>query len=350
MNRGASRTGRPAPETGRPSKGGVKKGARPVKSKAGAAQTKIRLTDVSNSYWRHHGESLAGSFYRLVSTPITTLMTALVVAIALALPAVLLLALGNIQQLGKTWDANPKISLYINLRAKDAAITQLTVRLRANPELANVVYVSREQALTNFQQLAGFGSALNALDENPLPASFEITPSMQALQVGRLTSLAQELEADAIVDQAIVDMDWVRRLLELMALGKKIVYSLACLLAFGALLAIGNTVRLAIENRRDEIVVAKLVGATDSFVRRPFLYTGMWYGVFGGGCACIIVISGFSLIDGSVERLVALYNGNFSLSGLGLIGVVKLLVLSSLLGLGGAWLAVSRHLADIKPN
>lgn len=347
MNRGASRTGsRPPPDDYRPS---TKSGARAVKSK-GAEQAKTRLSDVSNSYWRHHYHSLVGSFYRLVTTPISTLMTALVVAIALALPAVLLLALGNIQQLGKTWDANPKISVYLNLRAKDTAIEQLDERLRSHTELATVVYVSREEALQKFQQLSGFGSALNSLDENPLPASFEVMPRMLDLQPGRLLSLAQELEVDPIIDQAIIDMDWVRRLLEFMALGKKIVYSLASLLAFGALLAIGNTVRLAIENRRDEIIVAKLVGATNGFVRRPFLYTGIWYGLFGGLCSCVIVIVGFSLIDGSVERLVALYNSHFVLKGLGVAGVLKLLVLSALLGLCGSWLAVSRHLSAIKPH
>lgn len=347
MNRGASRTGsRPPADDHRPS---AKSGARAVKPK-GAEQAKTRLSDVSNSYWRHHYQSLIGSFYRLITTPISTLMTALVVAIALALPAVLLLALGNIQQLGKTWDANPKISLYLNLRAKDAAIEQLNERLRSHTELATVVYVSREEALQKFQQLSGFGSALNSLDENPLPGSFEIMPQMVGLQPGRLLSLAKELEIDPIVDQAVIDMDWVRRLLELMALGKKIVYSLASLLALGALLAIGNTVRLAIENRRDEIIVAKLVGATNGFVRRPFLYTGIWYGLFGGLCSCAIVMIGFSLIDGSVERLVALYNSHFVLKGLGMIGVLKLLVLSALLGLCGSWLAVSRHLSDIKPH
>lgn len=316
----------------------------------GAEQSKKRLIDVGSSYWKHHITSCMTTFKRLLGVPLPTLMTTLVVAIALALPAVLLLALGNIQYVGKTWDANPKVSLYIHLKAKEAAIDGLVKRLSARSDIGDVNYISREEALHEFQRLSGFGSALDGLDVNPLPALLEITPLIRHLQPAQLSALAEELESEAIVDQAIVDMDWVRRLLEMMALGHKIVYSLASLLALGALVAIGNTVRLAIESRRDEIIVAKLVGATDSFVRRPFLYTGIWYGIFGGILACGIVLIGFLLIADSVKRLAYLYRSDFILQGLGVSGSLSLLILSAFLGWCGAWLAVRRHLVSIQPS
>lgn len=147
-----------------------------------------------------------------------------------------------------------------------------------------------------------------------------------------------------------MDMEWVRRLRELMILGKKIVAALAGLLGLGVLLAIGNTIRLAIENRREEIVVAKLVGGTNSFVRRPFIYSGGWYGFMGGILACIIVSLGYWVLEGTVARLATLYQSDFELSGLGFAGNVQLLLTGIVLGWLGAWLAVGRHLATIEPK
>lgn len=316
----------------------------------GARQAKTSFADLSRSYWRHHLSSLALTFSRLTSTPIQTLMTSLVVAIALALPALLLVTLNNVQIVGESWDANPKVSLYLNSRAKKAAIDSLLERLKLEVNVESLDYIDSEQALADFQELSGFGQALSALDENPLPPSIEITPDIEKISPDELVTFAQKLEQDPVVDQAVVDMDWVRRLLEFMALGKKIVYSLALLLGLGVLLAVGNTVRLEIENRRDEIIIAKLVGASDGFVRRPFLYTGAWYGVFGGLLAAFIVTFGFLFIDGTVERLVSLYDGTFILQSLGVAGFMQLMLFSVLLGWLGAWLAVGRHLSAIQPT
>ena len=335
-------------QSSRPSATATNRGASAANK--GARQAKTGFIDVSRSYWRHHLSSLALTFSRLISTPIQTLMTSLVVAIALALPALLLVTLNNVQIVGESWDANPKVSLYLNTRAKKTAIDSLLKRLKLESNVESLDYIDAEQALVDFQELSGFGQALSALDENPLPPSIEITPDIEKISPDELVIFAQKLEQDPVVDQAIVDMDWVRRLLEFMALGRKIVYSLALLLGLGVLLAVGNTVRLEIENRRDEIVIAKLVGASDGFVRRPFLYTGVWYGVFGGLLAAFIVTFGFLVIDGTVERLVSLYDGTFTLQSLGVTGFMQLMLFSVLLGWLGAWLAVGRHLSAIQPT
>lgn len=341
MNRGATRTGvrptaEPANKRGQTSKGAV--------------QSKSGMKGKWSSYLGHHRESFTESFQRLLSAPVQSLMTAAVVAIALALPATLLVTLNNFSHLGQSWEVSPKISVFLNVRARAAALDQLRQMISSLPEVEQVEYLSQDDALRDFTEFSGFGEALHALDENPLPATIIVTPKNTAMEPEQLKRLADKISAEAIVEEVSMDMDWVRRLQELMLLGRKIVLALAGLLGIGVLLVIGNTIRLAIENRRDEIIVSKLVGGTNSFVRRPFLYSGWWYGVLGGLLACVIVSMGFWLIEPSVERLAALYQSDFSLRGLGVDGTFQLILLSALLGLCGAWLAVSRHLSSIEPS
>ena len=325
-------------------------GEKPGASGKGAVQAKTSLSDRLRGYTSHHRTSFVSSLGRLLKTPVQTLMTALVVAIALALPAILYVSLGNIQQLGDSWDADPKLSAYLKVGAAPEAVTQLIERIKQLADVDTVEYLSPDRAMKDFQRMSGFGEVLSALDENPLPGTLIISPVKTALEPARLSLLAEKVAAEAIVDEITLDMEWVRRLRELMVLGKKIVFALATLLGLGVLLAIGNTIRLAIENRREEIVVIKLVGGTNGFVRRPFMYTGAWYGFIGGLLACLIVAIGYMVLQGSVARLASLYQSNFHFVGLGLGGNLALLALSTLLGWLGAWLAVGRHLTQIEPQ
>jgi len=324
--------------------------ARAEVSAKGAVQSKTGLGDRLRSYLLHHRSSLFGSFGRLLSTPMQTLMTSLVVAIALALPATLLVALGNIQSLGDSWDASPKISVFLNLRARETAIDQLREKLAKLPEIKAVQYFSADQVLADFRHMSGFGEALEALEDNPLPATLVITPAADFIEPAALQRLGDKLSKEAIIDEVSLDMEWVRRLRELMVLGKKIVAALAGLLALGVLLAIGNTIRLAIENRRDEIIVSKLVGGTDGFVRRPFIYSGAWYGLMGSVLALLIVATGYWIIQDTVARLASLYQSDFRLQHLGWQGGIQLVFTGTLLGWLGAWLAVGRHLTEIEPK
>lgn len=333
-------------------RGAVKKSNPPPEKVTlkGAVQSKTGLGDRSRSYWSHHRTSFLGSCMRLLATPAQTLMTSLVVAIALALPMTLLMTLDNVNELGASWDANPKVSVYLNIRAKPTAVEQFISKLEAFTEVEKVEYLSPDDALADFQEFSGFEGVLNALEQNPLPPTVIISPKQGYMGVDDLRILSERIEGDAIVDAVQMDMDWVRRLQEIMVLGKKIVTALAILLSAGVLLVIGNTIRLAIENRRDEILIAKLVGGTDGFVRRPFLYSGGWYGFFGGVLACLIVAVGYMMIEPSVERLASLYQGNFRLRGLDFASAMQMLVTSTLLGWIGAWIAVGRHLSHIEPR
>ena len=324
--------------------------SRGKKSTQGAKQSRTGFSDRFRSYWAHHKTSFSSSLFRLLATPLQTLMTALVVAIALALPAILLVAMDNVEKLGDSWDADPKITIYLNPRARENAISLLSSKLEERAEIKEVSYVSADQALEEFQSFSGFGEALSALDDNPLPASLIISLNDPKIVPEQLQQLTTDISEEAIVDELSLDMDWVRRLQELMLFGKKLVTALAVLLGIGVLVAIGNTIRLAIESRRDEILVVKLVGGTNGFVRRPFLYAGGWYGFMGGVLACFIVLACGIFLDSTVANIAFLYESHFSLRGLSLDDAALLLFLSTFLGWFGAWAAVGRHLSQIEPE
>ena len=159
-----------------------------------------------------------------------------------------------------------------------------------------------------------------------------------------------DIKALPVVDDVQIDMAWLQRLHLLIEMGHKIVLALGITLGIGVLLVIGNTIRLAIESRRNEIIVVKLVGGTNAYVRRPFLYTGLLLGLFGALIASIMLFSCLMWISSSVENLASLYQSQYRLQGLGITGFLSLMLIGGLFGLGGAWIAVSRHLRDIEPR
>lgn len=316
----------------------------------GARQSRTGFADHWQAWRQHHRASALDSFGRLADTPLQTLMTALVVAIALALPATLLLALGNLQKVGERWDSNPKITVFLQLDAREAAIQGFRDTLQRMPEVEALEYISPEQALLSFQAQSGFSEVLTALDKNPLPPTLVVTPAPMSAAPLPLEALRGQIASDPLVDEVSLDMEWVRRLDAIMTLGKQLVLGLAALLGLGVLLVIGNTIRLEIESRREEIVIIKLVGGTNGFVRRPFLYTGFWYGMIGGLLACLLVSVGVASLGGPVRALAATYHDTFVLHGLGFVGCMALVASCITLGLLGAWLAVGRHLSVIEPR
>ncbi len=286
----------------------------------------------------------------LSRSPFATLMTAAVIGIALALPTGLHVVLKNAQQLSGGWDGAAQISLFLKRSVGDEEAERLAAQIRKLPQVAGVNYISRHEALQEFQRLSGFGDALQALKDNPLPSVLVIRPTAAASTPTATEALLQRLGQYPPVDLAQLDMQWVKRLYVIMELVRRGVVVLAILLALAVLLVVGNTIRLAIQNRRAEIVVMKLIGGTDGFIRRPFLYTGYWYGLFGGLIAWLLVYLSLSILGEPVERLAGLYQSRFELAGLDLASTVMLLAASILLGLAGSWLAVGRHLRDIEPT
>lgn len=321
-----------------------------AKESKGASQSRTSAGDKMNSYVAHHKLVAADSFKRLLRTPVPSLMTWLVIGIALALPAGLFVGLSNLDAVSRGWDGAAQISLFVNKVVSEEDSRKLAKKLKLRSDIAEVEYISRTQALEEFQALSGYGNVLEHLDQNPLPAVIVIRPMEKRVSAAATEALYNELKALPQIEQAVIDLQWVQRLYSMMELGRRLTLALAALLSVGVLLVIGNTIRLAIESRRDEIVIVKLVGATDAFVRRPFLYTGLWYGL-GGGIVCWITMTiGLFWLSSPIADLAGLYQSQFELQGLG-FGQTLLLWLSSAgLGLLGAWLAVGRHLGAIEPK
>lgn len=302
------------------------------------------------NYLVRHLQTFFYALGQLSFKPFSTLMTVAVIGIALAMPAGLHVLLINVQQVLSGWDSAAQLSLFLQHDTREAEALALAERLRARQGISSVEYISSAQAMNEFQRHSGFGEALSALEENPLPPVLVVYPAIELQGPELLQQLRQELAGEQAVEIAQLDMQWVKRLYALMDIGKRGVWVLAVMFALGVLLVVGNTIRLAIQNRRDEIVIIKLIGGTDAFIRRPFLYTGFWYGLLGGVIAFILVELALWLLSGPVNNLAALYSSEFRLASLDLLTAAALLCGGMLLGLCGSWLAVGRHLRAIEPT
>lgn len=321
------------------------------KAPRGARDRKIRFVDRLHGYTLHHKTTARITIDKMLLEPLQTLMTVLVIAIALTLPAGLLVAVENIQQLGDSFDNSTQITVFIDRAAKPRAVEHLKQSLEGIKGVASVSYISPQQALDEFKAFSGFGAALKHLDENPLPPVFLVNPKATG-QAGldQVTALIAEIRKLSLVADVLLDMQWLQRLNSILDISRKIVLALSIALGVGVLLVVGNTIRLSIESRRDEIVVVKLVGGTNGYVRRPFLYTGLLYGLLGAVVAWLLLQFCLWWLSGSIENLVSLYQSHFKLTGLGFSGFFWLLAVGASLGLGGAWIAVGKHLRGIEPH
>lgn len=308
------------------------------------------MGDILSSYLAHHRLVARDSFMRLLGTLVPSLMTWLVIGIALALPTGLFVGLANVDSVSRGWDGAAQISLFVYKAVSEKDSRQLASKLEARSDIESVDFISRDQALEEFRALSGYGEVLENLSSNPLPAVIVVRPVEQDVSAASTEALYRELAALPQIDQAVIDLEWVQRLYSMMELGRRMTLALAALLALGVLLVIGNTIRLAIESRRDEIVIVKLVGATNAFVRRPFLYTGLWYGLGGGLVAWLIINASLWWLSSPIADLAGLYQSQFELAGLGFSQTLILWLAGALLGLAGSWLAVSRHLGAIEPR
>ena len=284
----------------------------------------------------------------MLENPLSSLMTWLVIGIALALPGILYVMLNNIADVSTDWGGKPRVSLYLQKEVTKDAGEALAKEIRVSASVDEVRFVSSEAALKDFQQRSGFGDVLNSLDRNPLPHVIEVV--LVSSEPMALTGLMAGWESDRRIAKVSVDLAWLERLFALLQFGERLVWSLSLVLALGVVLIMGNTIRLAIENRRQEIEVIKLFGATDSFVRRPFLYLGFWYGFGGATIAMILLQSSLVFLAEPVELLAQSYRDDFALQGPGAGGVLFLLLMGSILGIAGALVAVSRHLRLIEPR
>ncbi|MCB5161791.1 permease-like cell division protein FtsX [Marinomonas algarum] len=301
-------------------------------------------------YFRQHQATLAESFMRLVHYPLASVMTVMVIAIALSLPGGLYVLLKNVHAVTDQWEQQSVITLYLFPELEDTQALALSHRLSAQEEIASVEYISKEEGLRYFERSSGYEQIMSALPENPLPIVLRVLPNevVDVATLPNLQALRDQLASQKEVDHAELDAQWLQRLASILSFGQRFSYALSILLIVAVLLIVGNTIRMAVESRRDEVLVMKLVGATDAYIRRPFLYMGFWFGVLGGCFAslCILVLSWW--VSSPAERLIELYQSGFQLQTFNADEIVLCLTISALVGVIGAWIAVNRHIANIE--
>lgn len=316
---------------------------------ASAAQEASKRPSMFTRFSQEHARVFFFSLGKLWVNPLGTLLTASVIGITLALPAGLHVLVKNVAAVSYSWESTLQVSLFLKDSVNREHGEKLANDIGARPGVSKTKYVSREQSLAEFRELSGFGEALDLLDENPLPAVVVVSPRRD-LGKDQIGALVQEFSALPEVEQAKLDQKWLERLYALLDIASRVVWLVAGLLGLAVIVIVGNTVRLDIENRREEIEVMKLIGAPHGFIRRPFLYTGFWYGLFGSLIGLIFVFAALLIIGGPTRQLSALYQSGYALSGLSFNGVLTMFAAGILLGWLGAFWTVSRHLSKIEPR
>ena len=302
------------------------------------------------AYTVSHLHSVLSSLGQISRTPLASLMTVAVIGIALAMPGALHLLLKNFQGVSAGWDNAAQMSLFLDRNIAREDVLSLRKRLQAMPEITSVDEITPAQALDEFRRLSDFSDALQALTDNPFPTVLIVGPARQYSAPAAAQALLKKVQAMPGVEVAQLDLEWVKRWHALMEIGKRAAMILAALLSLAVLLIIGNTIRLAVQNRRDEIEVQKLIGATDGFIQRPFLYSGFWHGFLGAVLAWLLINISILLLRGPVQRLSLLYDSQFMLQMLGAGASLLLVISGGVLGWLGARIAVGRHLKDIEPT
>jgi cell division transport system permease protein len=297
-----------------------------------------------------HAQALLGSLGRLARQPFATLLTIVVIGIALALPTALYLAVANMRVVTTGLDDTVQLSAYLRVGTTAAEARKAAAEIDSREGVAGTVLVSPEDGLAEFRKLSGIGDALKALPDNPLPWLVQVRPAPPhdtATEVERIAAELREIEG---VDLVEADTAWVRRLHAIEDTLQQLVLLVAAVLAAGVLAVVGNTIRLEIDGRRAEIEVTKLVGGSNAFVRRPFLYSGLWQGLAGGLLAIGLIAAALVALEPFVARLAAAYGSPFALQGLSIREWPIVVGGGAALGFFGAWLAAAYHLRRIEPR
>ena len=291
---------------------------------------------------------LRTALYRIFASPLAGLLNVLVIGIALSLPAGMYTLLQNIQGMVEHLSGTPQISLFLALDAKTDHVEHLRNQLAQHPAIARAEFVARSQALEQLKQSTGLADVIGGLSQNPLPDAFIVYPAQG--DAPSLDKLRNDLAQLPMVEQAQLDSAWAYKLEALLRFGRVGVLILASLLSLALIAITFNTIRLQILTQRDEIEVSKLIGATDGFIRRPFLYFGAIQGLLGGIAAWFIITASLLLLNQQFGTLAQLYDSQFVLHPLSAGDSLSLLIFSMYLGWLGAWLSVARHLSQIEPR
>ena len=304
-----------------------------------------RLPGGIRAWGRRHAFSLLSSLGTLVRQPIASAMTVMVLAVALCLPAGLWVTFDNASRISQEWERLDTLSIFLDGEIGESQAMRLSSHLSSWSDITAVDPISPSEGLAELTGQMTLGDVMAGIEDNPLPWVLEITP----VSAADLLDLADRLRRQDGVDAVIVDQQWLERLGAMVDLVRQLTLLLAVLFAAAVAFVVGNTVRMDVQNRREEIEVMALVGATTGFIRRPFLYSGLWYGLSGGLLAWLLVQLGVMVLSGPVEALGGTYESDFVLTTLPADITLILLAGSGLLGIVGSWLAVDRQLRHIHP-
>lgn len=297
-----------------------------------------------------HYRALLECLNRVSQTRFATFLTVSVIGISLALPVGLFGFLKNIEVLGRAWDSNTHISLFLQVGTNEETVHHILKTLKSEPDISAVSYISPEEGLKEFSQVSGLNTTLTSLEENPLPGVIQVTPSLSINSKESLNTLLNTLKNLPHVEVAQLDLDWLNRLFAFVEIAKRFVFSLGLLLALGVLLVISNTIRLSVYHYREAIEVLKLVGAADGFVRRPFLYTGVVYGLAGAMIALLVDDTIIAFLRGPITHFAELYHSEYTLGFMSPETALMVIGVGLFLGLAGSWVAVGRHLSAVQPR
>ncbi len=306
--------------------------------------------DKWHAYKNLHAHALFSSLGRLVGTRFSSAMTIVVLAIAISLASGFYILVANLQQLAGNLVSSNQISLFLKDEVSEIRARSFAEKIRQNSDIQDVKIISKEQALGEFQAYSGFGDAVKALEKNPLPIVIQVLPTNSFENEQALEKMLEDFNRLTEVDFAQMDMQWVKRLQSIIEVARRGVTLLSLLLGAGVLFITANTIRLELHNRKDEVIIAKLVGATNNFIHRPFLYSGFWIGFFSGVSAWFIVTIIMLILKQPVENLSRLYDGSFHLLFLGFLDTLMLLFISSVLGVVGSWIVLHFQLQQLKPE
>jgi len=294
------------------------------------------------SWLRHHLHALMETLWRFRRAPLGNTLNVIVFGIALSLPAGFYISLLSIQNFSQGLSGEPELSVFLDIKANNDDSSAIKAMLEQRVQIKNIKFIPRDQAFKELKKGAGLSGVAESLSENPLPDAFIV--QVKSEPATNLESLRDEIQKWPQVAHVQVDSIWVKRLAAALSLGKTIALLLASILSFGLVAITFNTVRLQILTQKDEIEVAKLIGAAHPFIRRPFLYHGAILGLVGGAVSWLIVVSCTSVINYYLNGFAVLYPSMIYFNYPSLADTISLLVFSSWLGWLGAWLCVTRHL------
>jgi len=301
-------------------------------------------------YLLRHFQVFLHTLGNIFRHPVPTLLTVTVLGITLSLPIGLYLLTHNLELVSSEWQGKPQATVYMKKSATEQDVARLENWFSTQRSwVENIQYVEAQDALEEFKSLSGLGQALDVLNENPLPNMFILDMS-ETLPVAEYQDELTQLEEDESVEQLKYDLEWVQRLQAVLNLSQRTVWMVAGLLGLGALLIVSNTMRLSIANKKDEIMIINRVGATNTFIRRPFLYTGFIQGLLGALLAWGLIQAGLNWLNEPVQRLADLYASDYKLVGLPMVWVLAILFVGGLLGWIASWVTVSRHLSQLYPG